>query len=182
MSAEPVELYLERRHAFKRKPKDPATGKKRIGCEVCGAGRLRLQHLGAPPTLNERQKINRMAYQSMKDAWTDAMRDLIRASALARCEAVYVEAQVGFPTRARCDEGNTRWMLEKALGDALVAEGIIPDDSFYPVRRYSMGNVDGVHSPGRSWTRLLVFESVAAVAPVGDRQAVEPLPLDRAVS
>lgn len=181
MSGEPVELYMERRHAFKKKTKHPVTGKKRIGCEVCGAGKLKPAHLGAPPTLNERQKINRMAYQSMKDAWTEAFRGLVRASDLEPCEAVYVEAQVGFPTRAKCDEGNTRWMLEKALGDALVAEGIIPDDTFFPVRRYTMGGLDGVHTPGRSWLRVLVFESIAAVAPIGDKQAIEPLPLREAV-
>src|ERR1041384_7167724 len=175
--AEPVELYLERRHAFNKKQPNPVTGKKRVGCEVCGAGKLKPVHLGAPPTLNERQKINRMAYQSMKDAWTDAMADLVRASSLAPCEAVYVEAQVGFPTRAKCDEGNTRWMLEKALGDALVREGVIPDDTFYPVRRYTMGILEGVHTPGRSWLRVLVFESVAEVVPVGVVQAIERLPL-----
>ena len=168
MLAGPVELYLERDHAFKKKPKDPTTGKKRIGCAVCGAGKLRRQHLGAPPTLNERQKISDMEYHRLKMAWEDVFRELIRDSALSPCEAVHVEAQIGFPRRQACDEGNLRWMVEKALGDALQAENVIPDDTFYPVRRYTMGNLEGVDSPGRSWLRLLIFQTAATCAPRGD--------------
>lgn len=177
---EPVELYLERRHAFKKKPKDPATGKKRIGCEHCNRGKSHPDHLGAPPSLNEGGSgLDRAVYQALKRAWMDALASEVRRAGLASCgwESVYVEAQIGFPDRRPRDEGNIEWMLKKALGDVLQAEGVIPEDCFYPVRRYTMGNLEGVHSPGRSWTRLLVFESVAEVAPVGMRQAVEPLPL-----
>lgn len=182
--AEPVALYLERRHAFKRKPKDPATGKKRIGCEVCGLATRHPDHLGAPPSLNEGGSgLDRRVYQALKGAWMDALASEVRRAGLAGVgwESVYVEAQIGFPDRIRRDEGNIEWMLKKALGDVLVAEGVIPDDCFYPVRRYSMGSLEGVHTPGRSWLMLLVFESVAAVAPVGAKTTVEPQPLAEGV-
>jgi hypothetical protein len=168
----PVELYLERDHAFKKKPRDPVTGKKRIGCAVCGAGKLRRQHLGGPPTLNERQKINDMAYQRLKMAWEDTFCDLIRAAGIPPCDAVHVEAQIGFPRRQACDEGNLRWMVEKALGDALQRENVLSSDTFYPVRRYTMGNLEGVHSPGRSWLRLLIFQTTATIAPNGASGAI----------
>lgn len=43
---------------------------------------------------------------------------LVRASAVMR-----------FPTRRRRDEGNYRWLLEKALGDALTNGGWLEDDT-----------------------------------------------------
>lgn len=169
---EPVELFLERGHAFKKKRPDPVTGAKRIGCETCGAGKLRAVHLGAPPSLNEGGSgMDRMTYQRIKLAWKTALRDLVKRSPLGDLEgpyeSVHVEAQIAFPNRQRRDEGNIRWMLEKALGDVLVEEGVIVDDSFFPVCRFTLGNLDGVLSPGRSWLRLLVFPRVAVPAPVG---------------
>jgi hypothetical protein len=160
--AEPVLLRIEREHAFKKKKPNPETGKKRIGCEVCNAGRYAAQHLGAPPSLNEGGSgMDRMAFQSLKKAWQAAFMVELKASGLPRdLAAVQVEARVGFATRAKRDEGNHRWMIEKALGDALVEGGWLPDDCFYPVRRYSFGNLEGEHSPGRSWLELLLFPTL----------------------
>jgi hypothetical protein len=104
-------------------------------------------------------------------------------------EAVTVEVQIGFDQYRERDEGNLRWMIEKSLGDTLVhgylkpkkadvhealelgvkektnilvtviPGGWLPDDSFWPTRRYSMGNLEGVHTPGESWTRFRFFPS-----------------------
>lgn len=174
---EPVELFLEREHAFRKKPKDPVTGKKRIGCAVCGQGERRKAHLGAPPSMNDGGSgMNRREFWQLKMAWMAVLREQIVASPLGALEeplpAVLVEVQMGFPTYQDRDEGNLRWMLEKALGDVLKDAGVIPADTFFPVRRYTMGNLDGVHSPGRSWLRLLIFETVAVSAPRGDAKAM----------
>lgn len=156
---EPVELLIERDHAFKPKGRDPVTGGKRIGCAECGAGRLKPQHLGGPPSLNDGGSgMDRMAFQALKKAWQVAFTEALEASSLPRpVEALSVEAQVGFPTRAGRDEGNHRWMVEKALGDALTRGGWLPDDTFWPVDRYRFGQLEGVHVPGRSFLRLILF-------------------------
>jgi len=44
-------------------------------------------------------------------------------------DAVMVSARLEFPQRRRRDEGNFRVIIEKALGDALVAGGWIEDDT-----------------------------------------------------
>lgn len=171
---EPVVIQVERDHPFKKKDPDPATGKRRVGCATCaerGLGivaKLNVAHLGAPPSMNEGGSgMDRMEYQAVKGAWMAALSAALVASpanAWPRpLHAVMVEAQIGFSTRQSRDEGNLRWMIEKALGDALKKGGWLEDDCFYPVRRYSFGSMEGVHSPGRSFTRLILFPSAAAV-------------------
>jgi hypothetical protein len=162
---EPVELLLERDHAFKKKKPDPDSGKRRIGCEVCGHGRHDRMHMGAPPSMNSgNHSMQPMAYQALKHAWQSAFAQLLGESGLPRgLEAVSVEGLVGFPTLAVRDGGNFRWMIEKALGDALVSGsltvrgGWLEDDCFYPVSRYEFGGLQAVHAPGRSWLRLMLF-------------------------
>ncbi len=163
--AEPVEIEVVRDHAFKKRKPDPVTGKRRIGCDVCGRGRNAREHMGAPPSMNSgNHSMQPMAYQALKHAWQDLFAELLDASGLPRgLESVSVEGLVGFPTLAVRDGGNFRWMIEKALGDALVsgsakvAGGWIEDDCFFPVCRYEFGGLQAQHSPGRSWLRLMVF-------------------------
>lgn len=156
---EPVELLIERDHAFKKKKPDAATGRKRIGCDVCGRGRLHADHLGAPPSLNAGGSgLDRMAFQSLKKAWQEVLRGQLEDSGLPRgLEAVTVEGLIGFPTRATRDQGNFRWMVEKACGDALVEGGWLESDSFFPIARYEFGGLQAVHAPGASWLRLMLF-------------------------
>lgn len=156
---EPVEIMLERDHPFAKKKADPVTGRKRIGCGVCGRGRHHRDHMGAPPSLNDGGSgMDRMAYQALKKAWQSAFVELLAASGLPRgLDGVSVEGLVGFPTRAARDQGNYRWMIEKALGDAMQDLGVIADDCFFPVCRYEFGGLQAVHTPGRSWLRLMIF-------------------------
>lgn len=156
---EPVELEIVQDHPFKRRTPDPVTGRKRIGCEVCGQAKLHRDHLGAPPSMNSgNHSMQPHAYQALKHAWQDAITVELEASGLPRgLEAVSVEALVGFPTRATRDGGNHRWMIEKACGDALVAAGFIEDDCFFPVCRYEFGGIQAVHTPRKSWLRLLIM-------------------------
>jgi hypothetical protein len=170
-SPEPVEVMIERDHRFKSRGK--AEGSKRTlpGCAVCKRGKLNRAHLGAPPSMNGgNHSMDPMAYQALKHAWQAAIHDALLelGDRLPRpCESVTVEALIGFDTYASRDQGNLRWMVEKATGDALVEGGWLPDDTFWPVRRYVFGGLEGEHTPGRSFTRLLLFPSVerAAVCP-----------------
>lgn len=158
METNAVEIVLEQEHPFKVR-KDPETGKRKPGCEVCGEGKLKPQHLGAPPSLNDGGSgMDRMAFQSLKKAWMAKILDALDASPLPLdLEGVSVEALCGFPCLTRRDGGNYRWMVEKALGDALEDGGYIERDTFYPVDRYSFDGIQAVHTPGRSWIRLLIM-------------------------
>ena len=63
------------------------------------------------------------------------------------------------PDRKRRDQGNHRFLLEKALGDALVAGGWLDDDDW---ARYEFGGLQMVYERGVSAMRLFVFPSEAA--------------------
>lgn len=172
---EPVELMIEADHVYRKPKVNPETGKKGRGCAECGKARFHFDHMGQPPSLNDGGSgLHRMAFFQLKSAWQERMAVALEASPLPRgLEAVMVEAQIGFSTRAHRDEGNLRWMIEKALGDALCTEGYLEDDSFYPIRRYSFGGLTGVHVPGRSFTRLMLFPSTASpsmTVPEGQEQ------------
>lgn len=187
---QPVEVLIERRCKWKKKPDDPETGKKRLGCENCGKAKMDPDHFGAPPSLNEGGSgMDRRAYQSLKKAWMRVLGDgLVRSQLPRGLKALTVEVMIGFSTYQERDEGNLRWMIEKALGDVLkdglyddegvciIEGGWLPGDSFWPVRRYSMGNLEGTHTPGESWTRLMIFPSMIEPEPsphARDRERAE---------
>lgn len=156
---DPVELMIERDHAFKKKDPDPDSGRKRVGCEVCGRAKRDIAHLGAPPSLNDGGSgMDRMAFYELKKTWQAALTSELDASGLPKGLAfVSVEGLIGFPTLAERDQGNYRWMIEKALGDALVEGGWLVSDCFFPVSRYEFCGLQAVHAPRRSWLRLLLF-------------------------
>ena len=146
----PVELEIVRDHPFKRKP-----GKKR-GCATCGAGKLDPAHLGAPPSMNSgNHSMHPQAYQALKHAWQTVLTDALERTGLpTRLDRVMVEGECTFPDRGRRDQGNYRWMLEKALGDALVAGGWLEDDDW---ARYEFGGLAYRYEKGTSRLRLLVM-------------------------
>lgn len=154
----PVELLHVRDHAFVKQAKR--------GCGQCGRAKTHIDHMGAPPSLNVGGSgHNHFAYQNTKKAWQALFLQLLEASGLERPLArVTVEGIVCFPIRRVRDEGNHRFMLEKALGDALVEGGWLANDDW---DSYSFGSLQRVHAKGESWTRLTVFpwpavEEVAA--------------------
>lgn len=191
---EPVEVRIERACKWKAKPKH-GDGRKQLGCANCGEAKYHPGHVGAPPSMND-HSIDRVAFAQVKGQWEHAMCLALLASGLPRgLEAATVEVLIGFDQYRDRDEGNLRWMIEKALGDALVhghlkamkanAEtapllglekddkyrqvvipgGWLPSDSFWPRRRYSMGNLEGRHAPGESWTVFRVFPSTREPEP-----------------
>lgn len=82
-----------------------------------------------PPSLNTAHSRHWSYFHKTKRRWQGIFSDLLLASGLPRKQdCVRAEASMRFPVTRRRDEGNFRWMLEKALGDALVSGGWILDD------------------------------------------------------
>ncbi len=65
---------------------------------------------------------------------------------------------MSFGDNAERDQGNYRVIVEKALGDALVRHGYLSKDTW---SRYEFGGLQAVHTPGRSWLRLMIFPRAA---------------------
>lgn len=152
----PVILRQEQDH--------PWTRRSRRGCAICGRARAAVQHLGAPPSLNVFGSGNQRVYQSWKKAWSGAFAALLQDAHLPKPLAgVLVEGRVCFPTRLRRDQGNYRFLLEKALGDTLTEGGWLADDDW---SQYEFGNLAYVYEKGRSWTELVLFPAVASEARV----------------
>jgi hypothetical protein len=148
---EPVEIELTQHHAYKSK------GKSRKGCAVCNEAKTHPDHLGAPPSLNVLGSGNQWAFQAHKKAWQTLLIEQLEASGLPRgLSHVLVEGHCTFPDRHRRDQGNHRFMLEKAMGDALVAGGWLEDDDW---SRYEFGGLAAAYEKGVSRTRLMVFGS-----------------------
>jgi len=84
-----------------------------------------------PPSLNViAGRGSRFEFASAKRRWQSDLGVLLMAEAVPRgLERVEASAVLSFPTRRRRDEGNYRTLLEKALGDALVEGGWLPDDT-----------------------------------------------------
>lgn len=184
------EFVIERKCRFKAQGIKPGNKKKTPGCAHCGLAMDHLDHLGAPPTMNN-HSIERQNFNKIKATWQHACcLGIIRSGMPRGLQAVTVEIIIGFEEYRATDEGNRRWMPEKSLGDALVNGygyrmpkkkgqkkgdwvqvidgGWIPDDSFWPIMRYSVGNLQGVHTPGESWMRVIMFPST-----------IEPTPAER---
>jgi hypothetical protein len=146
---EPVELTHVRDHAFEKRSQR--------GCGVCGKAKTNPEHHGWPPSLNALGDGNRFAYRSMKEAWEGLFVALLTEADLSSTfERVVVEGEITFPDRKRRDQGNHRFLLEKALGDALVIGGWLADDDW---AHYEFGGLSQVYEKGVYRTRLLLFPS-----------------------
>jgi hypothetical protein len=145
---EPVEIELTQHHAYKSK------GKNTRGCAQCGEAKTHPDHLGAPPSLNVLGSGNVFAYQNHKKAWMELLSEMLHQSGLQPCQHILAEGHCTFPDRRRRDQGNHRFMLEKALGDALVGGGFIEDDDW---DRYEFGGLAKTYEKGVSRTRLVLF-------------------------
>jgi hypothetical protein len=148
---QPVELVHELDHRFQRRAKR--------GCGVCGRAKTHITHAGAAPSLNVLGSGNQFAFQAHKRAWQDRLVELLERADLPRPLArVVAEGEVTFPDRIRRDQGNHRFMLEKALGDALTEGGWLPDDDW---TRYEFGGLAARYERGVSRTRLMLFPTAA---------------------
>jgi hypothetical protein len=163
---QPVELLLTQPCRYKHKDcvecgkarSNPVHQKKRIeagdghaykrtmGCARCGRLKKDDAHLEVAPSLRMLGSGDPRTYMTMKERLEEAFTKALDESGLPRgLEGVTVEAMVTF-------------FLEKALGDALVAGGWLDDDQFYPVRRYSFGQIQAQHDPDVvAELRLMIF-------------------------
>lgn len=155
MNAQPVEIQITRHHPYKKRP----SGR---GCQECGAAKFALEHLGHAASLRVLGSGNQFAYQNLKKAWQEALTLALQASGLPKgLGRVYVEGEMCFPDQIKRDQGNHRFIVEKALGDALVAGGWLPDDDW---TRYEFGGLTHRYEKGMSWTRLMLFPAVQEAA------------------
>lgn len=117
---DPVELVIRPEHSYVAPPK----GKR--GCRHvlddsrnCGAAQFAFIH--NLPSLN--QLGVRSGWFTMDGAlkmWRAGLAGHLRESGLPRgLDSVLVEGVATFPTRGKRDQGNHRYFVEKALGDAL---------------------------------------------------------------
>lgn len=143
-----VDLIHARNHKFKKRADAPTR------CERCNRGKGNLLHHGCPPSMNIQMQASRassrFAYQNVKDAWQERLYELLKASELQRGMGhVLAEGQMCFPDKRRRDQGNYRYMIEKALGDALVEGGWLADDSWH---QYEFGRLRYAYMKGEAWT------------------------------
>lgn len=144
---EPVTIEVVRHHAFVKQSKR--------GCEVCGRAKTHPEHQGAPPSMNVLGSGNQFAYQAFKKTWQLLLSEAMEAADLPRpLGRVLAEGEVTFPDHRKRDQGNHRFFLEKALGDALTAGGWLVDDDW---GRYEFGGLSAVCVPQESRTRLMLF-------------------------
>lgn len=116
-----------------------------------------------PPSFNSliQSKGLQWTYRKAKHDWQNTFLTALQAAEMPRCERVVVEGEVTFPTRTRRDQGNYRFLTEKALGDALVAGGWLPDDSW---EFFEFGGFAMRYEKGVKRLRLMLFPAVLEVA------------------
>lgn len=147
------EFTITRRCHFKRKP--DVDGKRRLGCERCGLPKLHPDHLGGPPSLNMFGSGAQRVFQAQKKTWQQLLTSHLYEVGLPKpCQRIVVEGTATFPDRGRRDQGNYRFLLEKALGDALTAGGWLEDDDW---ARYEFGNLAYAYEKGVSSTTLRLY-------------------------
>lgn len=90
-----------------------------------------LTYADTPPSLNQTgTRGSHWVVGRMKKLWQTNLEILLMEARLPRgLVSVTASASMRFSVRRDRDEGNHRWLLEKALGDALVNGGWLPDDT-----------------------------------------------------
>lgn len=89
-----------------------------------------LEWADVPPSLNRQGRVHPMKQARLKRQLEDVLFVLLLEAKVPRgLASVEARAKLRFPVRRRRDEGNFRWLLEKALGDVLQAGGWLEDDT-----------------------------------------------------
>jgi hypothetical protein len=121
---------------------------------------FQIEHPAIPPSLNRLGSGNRFKFWRVKKEWGLIFQTALTEQNVPRgLGRVVAEAELIVPTRHRRDEGNFRFFLEKALGDALVVGGWLEDDDS---TRFSFGAVRFTYEKGRSVTRIVLFPGLVA--------------------
>jgi hypothetical protein len=103
---------------------------------------------------------NHWTYQKHKRDWQERIRVALRQSTFRVCSHVLVEGQMCFPNRRVRDQGNYRYLIEKALGDVL-KEAWLADDDW---GSYEFGGLAYRYVKGESWTKLMLFATLEEAA------------------
>lgn len=178
---EPVELVFRQECHFKAKAckvcglakTNPVHQKKRredgsghaysrtLGCAKCGKFKKDRDHLELAKSLNVLGSGggDLHVYVDQKERLEAAFIEELDKSGLPRgLQSVVVECHITFGDQHGRDEGNIRFFLEKALGDALITGHWLPDDTFYPVRHYTFGGIQPAYDPTVvAELRLMIF-------------------------
>lgn len=86
-----------------------------------------------PPSMNSKRSgysaHHHVAHRAKKQ-WEGILFVMLNQAGVPKgWQRIEAGARLTFPDRRRRDAGNYRMLLEKALGDVLVAQGYIPDDT-----------------------------------------------------
>lgn len=113
-----------------------------------------------PPSLNDVVGQGHWRrYYAIKKRWQLMLLTQLASVDFPReLHQVLVEGVVTFPTRQKHDQGNYRFVVEKALGDALQAGGYLEDDDW---SHYEFGNLQAEYEKGVRRTRLTLFPILA---------------------
>lgn len=92
-----------------------------------------LHYDDTPPSLNKLSGHHYHGkYPAAKSRWEGILAMMFLAGKVPRgLSRVKVTAALRFPDKRRRDSGNHRFMLEKAMGDALVKGGWLEDDDHH---------------------------------------------------
>lgn len=160
VTPEPVELFHARDHVFKKKGRKREAGER---CVQCGKAHSNILHHGYPRSLNiGGSGWNPFVFQGMKQMWQRRIIEMLGDSGLPQgLEHVLVEGQICFPDRKTDrDQDNFRFLLSKAMGDALEEGGWLARDSW---DHYEFGGLAKTYAAGEAWTRLMVFPTARVV-------------------
>jgi hypothetical protein len=146
-----VEIQHVQHHPFE-KDRTRGCGHRDNSGRRCGKSKTDMLHQGHPPSMNATGSGNQFVYQAHKKAWGARLVELMENAGLPKPVGyVFAEGIACFPDRKARDQGNYRWMLEKALGDALQEGGWLADDDW---SRFEFGNLRYHYAKGESWTLL----------------------------
>jgi len=157
LATQAFDLRHVRNHPFEKRG---SGGRASPGCAVCRKGKLDMAHVGTPQSIRGfGSGANHFQYQTMKHKWQDRLTEMLfDAGVPTGLSHVLAEGQVCFPDRKKRDQGNYRFILEKALGDALVEGGWLPDDDW---DHYEFGRLRYAYAKGDAWTALTIHASRA---------------------
>lgn len=123
-------------------------------CGLCGKSRFLPVHHS--PSLNQFGKNKSgFVYNDAKREWQKVWIALLFGAGLPTgLSRVYVEGRMSFGDNIQRDQGNFRYFLEKALGDALQQGGWLAGDHWGV---FEFGQLSREDTPGEKWTELLVM-------------------------
>lgn len=132
---------------------------KREKCVQCDHVYSNIVHHGYPQSLNVGGSgFNIHVFQGMKQAWQRRFFTLMtEAEVPSPLSRVTAEGMIVFPDRIGRDQGNFKFLIEKALGDALQEGGWLVDDEFYPEPHYEFGGLVGKYVKDVAQTRIMLF-------------------------